>query len=67
MLGFDTNVLVRIVVADDPSQTEAAGAVLHEAALQGGAWISQVVIVETVWALSSRYRFDSRQGVRVFA
>jgi predicted nucleic-acid-binding protein len=50
MRAVDTNVLVRILTGDDPRQCELAEAFVEE-----GAWISGVVLAETVWILSSKY------------
>jgi predicted nucleic-acid-binding protein len=53
MRAVDTNVLVRLVTRDDPAQVRAA-----EAFVQGGAWISHVVLAETTWVLASAYDLD---------
>ena len=50
MRAVDTNVLVRLATRDDPRQTEAAEAFIAE-----GAWVPQIVLVETLWVLSSVY------------
>lgn len=50
MRAVDTNVLVRLLTQDDPGQAAAA-----EAFIGGGAWVSHVVLVETVWVLDSVY------------
>lgn len=52
MRAVDTNVLVRLLVADGAAQTRRA-----EAFLAAGrpVWISTVVLVEAVWVLSSVY------------
>ncbi len=50
MRAIDTNVLVRILTGDDARQCEVAEAFVEE-----GAWISAVVLAETVWTLSSKY------------
>ncbi|MFI5302718.1 MAG: PIN domain-containing protein [Polyangiales bacterium] len=63
MLAFDTNVVVRLLVEDDRTQVAAAAGALEEARSSGGAWIALVVAIETVWVLSSRYRFDRAQIV----
>jgi predicted nucleic-acid-binding protein len=55
MRAVDTNVLVRLLTRDDEEQTEAA-----EAFVASGAWISHVVLVETVWVLESVYGVDAR-------
>lgn len=50
MHAVDTNVLVRLTARDDEKQTAAA-----EAFVAGGAWVSHLVLVETMWVLSSVY------------
>ena len=50
MRAVDTNVLVRLIVRDNPKQVEAA-----EAFIAKGAWVSHVVLVETTWVLESVY------------
>jgi len=59
MLGIDTNVLVRLLVADDAVQTRRAR-VLIERALERDdpILVSLPVIIETEWVLRSRYGFD---------
>lgn len=54
MRAVDTNVLVRLLARDDPRQLAAA-----EAFVQGGAWISHLVLLETVWVLDSVYNVKS--------
>jgi predicted nucleic-acid-binding protein len=54
--AVDTNVLVRLATRDDPRQTEAA-----EAFILDGAWVPQVVLVETLWVLSSVYALGPKK------
>ena len=56
MIAFDTNVLVRLLVGDDPAQFAAAAALL-EAAGEGAetCYLADVVLCETEWVLTSRY------------
>jgi predicted nucleic-acid-binding protein len=54
MRAVDTNVLVRLLTRDDDEQTAAA-----EAFVAPGAWVSQVVLVETLWVLESVYDVDA--------
>jgi predicted nucleic-acid-binding protein len=51
MRAVDTNVLVRLATRDDPAQTSAA-----EDFVAGGAWVSQLVLVEAMWVLASVYK-----------
>ena len=50
MRAVDTNVLVRLLARDHPVQLAAA-----EAFVQAGAWVSLLVLMETVWVLDSVY------------
>ena len=58
MRAADTNVLVRLLAVDDLAQTSRA-----EAFLAAGRrlWISGIVLVETVWVLSSVYGWKKPQ------
>ena len=56
MRAVDTNVLVRLLVRDDPDQVGRA-----EAFVEHGAWISLPVLVETVWVLQSVYGLQRRR------
>src|SRR4051794_26081318 len=50
MRAVDTNVLIRLTIRADSSQVAAA-----EAFVAKGAWISHIVLVETLWVLRSVY------------
>jgi predicted nucleic-acid-binding protein len=54
MRAVDTNVLVRLVARDDAKQAAAA-----ERFIQGGAWVSHLVLMEATWVLSSVYDVGS--------
>jgi predicted nucleic-acid-binding protein len=51
MRAIDTNVLVRLLTRDDLAQTAAA----EDYIAGGGAWVSQLVLVEAMWVLASVY------------
>jgi len=53
MRAVDTDVLVRAVIRDDARQAESADAFVAR-----GAWISHVVLAETVWVLRAACRLD---------
>jgi predicted nucleic-acid-binding protein len=55
MRAVDTNVLVRLLARDDADQAAAA-----DAYVAAGAWVSHVVLVETLWVLESVYDVDAR-------
>jgi predicted nucleic-acid-binding protein len=48
MRAVDTNLLVRLLVRDDAAQVKLA-----EAFIAGGAWVSHLVLAETVWVLDA--------------
>jgi predicted nucleic-acid-binding protein len=56
--AFDANVLVRVLVGDDPAQTRRAerAFVLH--AKDGGVFVSLVVLAEIGWVLSAAYGWE---------
>jgi predicted nucleic-acid-binding protein len=56
MLAVDTNVLVRLLTRDDTDQTKAA-----EAFVSKGAWVSHLVLAETLWVLDSVYDLSRAQ------
>lgn len=55
MIGLDTNVLVRYLAQDDPKQAAAATRLFASLSAASPGFVSQVVLVETVWVLQSRY------------
>src|SRR6185437_3279032 len=50
MRAVDTNVLVRLVVRDDPEQVRIA-----ESFTANGAWVSHLVLAEAMWVLDAVY------------
>jgi predicted nucleic-acid-binding protein len=54
MRAVDSNVLVRLVTRDDPKQAARA-----DEFVQGGAWVSQLVLAETTWVLSAVYELEA--------
>ena len=56
MRAVDTNVLVRLVVRDDADQVRAA-----EEFLATGAWVSHLVLAETIWVLDAVYERTADQ------
>ncbi len=59
MIALDTNVLVRFLVADDQAQYSRAKRMIEGALTSGeGLFVSDVVLCETVWVLSSTYKLD---------
>lgn len=58
MIGIDTNLLLRLIVADEPKQAIAVRNFLlgHCSAEEPG-YVSHVVLVELAWTLSRAYGF----------
>ena len=57
MIGFDTNVVVRLMVEDDDAQVRRARKLLEEAAeADEPVFISDVVISELEWVLEAAYK-----------
>lgn len=56
MRAVDTNVLVRLVVRDDPEQVRSA-----ESFTVPGAWVSHLVLAETMWVLDAVYDRTAEQ------
>lgn len=50
MRAVDTNVLVRLLTRDDPRQTA-----ITEAFTASGAWVSHLVLAETLWVLDAMH------------
>ena len=50
MLAVDTNVLVRLLARDDARQAKTADQFIAK-----GAWVSHLVLAETLWVLESVY------------
>lgn len=59
MRAVDTNVLVRLLVRDDVEQARVA-----DEYIKLGAWVSLLVLLETVWVLSVRYERSASQLAR---
>jgi predicted nucleic-acid-binding protein len=56
MIAIDTNVLVRLLVRDDAKQ-----AALADQFIAKGAWVSHLVLAETLWVLESVYARNAGQ------
>jgi predicted nucleic-acid-binding protein len=63
MKALDTNVLIRYLVADDPTQTRQAARIIEDAQRLGEQlFLSVLVLCEVVWVLERRYR-QSRPAI----
>ena len=60
MRALDTNVLVRLLVRDDSAQAKAADDYIAQ-----GAWVSHLVLAETLWVLSAVYERSAERLIAV--
>lgn len=51
MRTLDTNVVVRLLIGDDPQQTPIAEEAFLEAIASGGVYLPDVVLAEVAWVL----------------
>jgi predicted nucleic-acid-binding protein len=58
--AIDTNLLVRLLTRDDPPQVAAA-----ERFIERGAWVSLVVLVESIWVMGRAYRRTPEQLLQI--
>jgi predicted nucleic-acid-binding protein len=62
MTGLDTNVLVRILTADDEAQTaEAARFIGQQCSSMSPGFVSTIVLTELVWVLGGSYAYGRRE------
>ena len=66
MLGIDTNVLVRLLIADDAVQTRRARRLVETSLSRNEpVLVSLLVIIETEWVLRSRYELEKAEILAV--
>jgi predicted nucleic-acid-binding protein len=58
VVTLDTNVVVRLLVGDDPAQTRIAEHTLLEHTRGDGVFVPIVVLVETAWVLAQGYKLS---------
>jgi predicted nucleic-acid-binding protein len=62
MIGLDTNLLVRLVVGDDPQQTRQARAFVDQhCSPESPGFINCIVLTELVWVLNTSYDYSRLQ------
>jgi predicted nucleic-acid-binding protein len=59
LIGVDTNVLLRLIVTDDQKQSQIARDFFASLKPDSPAFISAIVLAETVWLLKSTMRFSN--------
>lgn len=56
MIGIDTNILLRLLLDDDPAQNERIDALLAQyGGTPGSLLVTEVVLAEAMWTLRSAY------------
>ena len=65
MIGLDTNVIVRYLVKDDPTQSALAVKFIRSLSADDRAFVSLVVTAELIWVLESCYGFNRSELVDV--
>lgn len=59
MIGLDTNVLIRYLTQDDPSQAEIANRMIQKVTAHSELlWVSQITLCEVVWVLDRAYKMS---------
>jgi predicted nucleic-acid-binding protein len=58
VVAFDTNVVVRVLVGDDPAQTRKAERAFLAHSSSGGVFVSLIVLAEVSWVLAAAYAWD---------
>ncbi|MDD4906566.1 MAG: type II toxin-antitoxin system VapC family toxin [Methylobacter tundripaludum] len=62
MIAFDTNLLVRAVVADEPAQV----VIVRDLVMQDTVFISRTVLLETEWVLRAVYKKSRTDMLKFF-
>ncbi len=64
MIGLDTNVVLRLMVQDDPTQLRRARrAVAGRCSEEEPGLINRIVLVEVIWVLSRGYKYSREEIV----
>jgi predicted nucleic-acid-binding protein len=67
LIGVDSNVLLRLVLADDPRQHKAAQDFIEARTPSDPVYISDMVIAEFMWVLQRTYKLDRSAIVELVA
>ena len=62
MISLDTNVIVRVVTADDPKQLAIALQIMRSE----GLWLGKTVLLETEWVLRYSYKLSRETVLETF-
>jgi predicted nucleic-acid-binding protein len=58
VIGLDTNVALRMLLADDPGQTAAVRKLSQTLSPERPGFINLIVLAEFIWVLQTGYRFS---------
>jgi len=61
MIGLDTNVLVRYLTHDDPTQAAASIRAINSLSYDSPGFVSLIVIAELFWVLAISYRYQKKE------
>lgn len=65
MIGLDTNILVRYIAQDDPTQSRKATQLIESLTAEKTGFIPLVVLVEIVWVLEESYGVSKLQLIEI--
>ena len=65
VISLDTNVLLRYILLDDEDQSPIAEDLIDNLSQVRQGYIGREVILELIWVLRTRYKFDRTQIARV--
>lgn len=65
MIGIDTNILVRFLVEDESDQRLTARRWLGSRNADEPAFVSAIVVAETIWVLNRRLKFPMTEVTRI--
>jgi predicted nucleic-acid-binding protein len=60
MIGIDTNVLLRLLVIDDPVQNALVRTFFESRTLEDPAFVSAITLAETVWSLRKAMGYSEK-------
>ena len=65
MIGLDTNVLVRYIAQDDPTQSALATDLVESFTAEQPGFVSTIALVETVWVFARAYKRPKAELLRI--
>ena len=64
MIAIDTNILVRVLI-NEPTEQEQCLLARDLISKHNQVWVSKIVLVETVWVLTTAYQFEKQDIILV--